>query len=209
MVHVRTVNGETEIFGNQGALFMNAMTWWDTTTESVWSQVWGRAIEGPLKGTELELLPSQTIPWGSWKAQYPDTLFMTNGAGRMKFVGERFFPGYVIGVALGDNAIAFPYELAAQAGVINDNLGEVPVAAVVNRDTQAVGVFARAINEQTLTLHWDDENLRDEETGSTWDPTLGIAIAGTLKGEALRPIPYVPAFPSAWADFYPQSEFYE
>ena len=48
MVHVRTVNGTAEIFGNQGALFMNAMTWWDHTTGSVWSQVWGRAIEGPL-----------------------------------------------------------------------------------------------------------------------------------------------------------------
>jgi len=209
MVHVRKVNGETEVFGNQGALFMNAMTWWDHTTNSVWSQVWGRAIDGPLKGAELELLPSQTIPWGSWKAQHPDTLIMTYGARRLRFVGERFFPGYVIGVTLGDEAKAFPYEAAAQARVINDSLDQVPLSVVVNPDTQAVAVFVRRARDQDLTLRWVGDHLVDDETGSAWDPVLGLAYDGPLQGETLRPIPYVPAFPSAWADFYPQSEFYE
>jgi hypothetical protein len=54
------------VFGNQGGLFMNAMTWWDHESESVWSQPWGRAIAGPLKGIELELLPSELVPWETW-----------------------------------------------------------------------------------------------------------------------------------------------
>ena len=61
-MHDRRVDGETLVFGNQGGLFMNAMTWWDHKMESVWSQPWGRAIAGPLKGTELELIPSQLVP---------------------------------------------------------------------------------------------------------------------------------------------------
>jgi hypothetical protein len=63
MVHDRRVNGETFVFGNQGALFQNAMTWWDHQTQSVWSQVWGQAIAGPLKGTTLELIPASIVPW--------------------------------------------------------------------------------------------------------------------------------------------------
>jgi hypothetical protein len=34
MVHRRIVDGEEVVFGNQGALYMNAMTWWDHTTGS-------------------------------------------------------------------------------------------------------------------------------------------------------------------------------
>ncbi len=107
MVHFRTVNGETEVFGNQGALFMNAMTWWDHSTESVWSQVWGRAIEGTLAGTELELIPSQTIPWGTWRAQHPETLLMSTGSPRLSLSPERFQDYYVIGVTLDDAAKAY------------------------------------------------------------------------------------------------------
>jgi len=62
MVHDRRVNGEAYVFGNQGGLFMNAMTWWDHTTGSVWSQVWGQSISGPLKGTTLELIPASIVP---------------------------------------------------------------------------------------------------------------------------------------------------
>lgn len=209
MVHVRTVNGKTEVFGNQGALFMNAMTWWDHTTNSVWSQVWGRAIEGPLKGTELELLPAQTVPWGTWKAQYPDTLLMTNGLGGFRFRGETFQPNYVIGVELQGAARAYPYQKAADERVINDSLNGRPLVVVVNPETKAVAVFLRQVDERILTFVWENEQLVDRETGSVWDPVRGLALRGPQQGQALRALPYVPAFPSAWRDFYPQTTFYE
>ena len=59
MVHDRRIDGEAQIFGNQGALFMRAMTWWDHKTESIWSQPWGMAIDGPLEGTRLKLIPAR------------------------------------------------------------------------------------------------------------------------------------------------------
>jgi hypothetical protein len=37
----------------------------------------------------------------------------------------------------------------------------------------------------------------------------GVAIEGPLKGQALRSVPYIPAFDSAWRDFYPDSEWYK
>ena len=42
---------------------MRAMTWWDQETRSIWSQPWGKAIEGPLKGTLLEMVPAGMMPW--------------------------------------------------------------------------------------------------------------------------------------------------
>ena len=62
---------------------MNAMTWYDHKTESIWSQPWGRAIYGELKGTELTLLPLQVTTWSSWKRDHPQTLAMVNDTSRI------------------------------------------------------------------------------------------------------------------------------
>lgn len=138
-MHDRRVNEETLVFGNQGGLFMNAMTWWDHQTESVWSQPWGRAIAGPLKGVELELLPNQLVPWGTWKEAHPNTLALK--VDRARYRRESFRPEYVIGVALGESATAFPYKLAAQAGIINDDVGPYPVVVYVDPEAHSVHLW--------------------------------------------------------------------
>ena len=48
----------------------------------------------------------------------------------------------------------------------------------------------------------------DAQTGSTWDVTRGIAIAGPLRGEVLQRVPYITAFDWAWEDFFPHTQFY-
>jgi hypothetical protein len=205
-VHDRTVNGETFVFGNQGGLFMNAMTWWDHKTESVWSQPWGRAIAGPLKGTELRLLPSELVPWKTWREMHPDTLALALGERRL----ARATPHdrFVIGVTLDRWATAFPYDLAADAGLVNDQVGPYPLVVHVNADSRAIHVYLRQVDERTLTFVQKDDTVQDEETGSTWQMERGIAVAGPLQGQALRGVPYIPAFDSAWRDFYPDSVWY-
>ena len=206
-MHDRRVNGETFVFGNQGGLFMNAMTWWDHQSESVWSQPWGRAISGPLKGTELELLPSQLLPWKTWKELHPNTLALDVGGPRL-LARESFHPGYVIGVTLGDEATAFPYQLAADEEVIDDYVGPYPVVIHVNPDARSVQAYLRQVEERMLTFVQQAGQVRDEETESTWELERGVAIAGPLQGQTLRTVPYIPAFPEAWRDFYPRSRWY-
>ena len=57
---------------------MNAMTWFDHETNSIWSQPWGIAISGPLKGTRLDMLPFSLTLWASWQTEHPDTLATRN-----------------------------------------------------------------------------------------------------------------------------------
>ncbi len=188
---------------------MNAMTWWDHQTNSVWSQPWGRAIAGSLKGTELELIPSQLVPWRTWRQAHPDTLALKVEGGRLR--REGFFDGYVIGVSLGDSATAFPYDLAAQTRVINDTVGPYPVVVVVNPDTRAVFVALRQAGDdaRVLTFVERDGVVQDQETGSTWQMDRGVAVDGPLTRQILRTVPYIPAFPEAWRDFCPNSRWYE
>jgi hypothetical protein len=206
-VHDRRIDGETEIFGNAGALFMSAMTWYDHTTASIWSQPWGRAIKGSLKGVELFLLPSRITTWGTWKGEHPETLAMINDVDRLGNRRQGFDENFVIGLLLGDAAGAFYFRDVVEAGLINDWLGEFPILVWAEGDN--FHVYLRKAGDRVLTFRDDvTDGLVDEETGSSWDITRGMAIAGPLKGEVLQPVPGSSAFDWAWRDFYPESEFY-
>lgn len=204
-MHDRRIDGAAHTFGNAGALFMNAMTWYDHETQSTWSQPWGRAIKGPLKGVQLFLLPSQVTTWANWKGEHPDSLVMANDIDR--FVARQgFSPDFVIGLILEDNAKAYYYTDAAAAGVINDTLGDVPIVVWAAREN--FHAYIRQAEGHTLTFHAEGDQLVDAETGSTWDVARGLAVAGPLRGHALQPVPGSTAYDWAWRDFYPKSEFY-
>ncbi len=65
------VDGEEIIFGTQGALYRNAMTWWDHDTGSIWSQPLGEAIAGPhkrIRNSSIEV--TVTIGIGAEQPRY-------------------------------------------------------------------------------------------------------------------------------------------
>lgn len=206
MVHDRRIDGQTYVFGNFGGLYMNAMTWWDHKTESVWSQPWGRAIQGELKGVELFLLPSQLTTWGQWKAEHPDTLVMNTGYNRLTVFRQTFNPDFVIGLILAEQAKAFYYRDVEAAGVVNDFVGDIPV--LVWAAESNFHAYIRQMDDRVLTFRLEDGELIDEETGSTWDPARGLATSGPLTGQGLQSVPSSSAYDWAWLDFYPDSTFY-
>ena len=189
---------------------MNAMTWWDHETDSIWSQPWGLAIGGPLKGTRLEMIAASITPWAPWLADHPDTLALHLEVGRLG-IGpprERFNDRYVIGVTLGEHAKGYPFRLASRQGVINDWLGPSPVLVLAVATTGAVHVYLRRVEGKELEFTMRDGELIDRQTGSTWNTSRGIAVDGPLKGTLLKQVPYMSAYDWAWKDFYPHSEFY-
>ncbi len=185
---------------------MNAMTWYDHETQSIWSQPWGRALKGSLKGVELFLLPSQVTTWQSWKAEHPETLAMINDVDRLGARRQGFSPHFVIGLILAQNAKAYYYTDVAAVGVLNDALGDVPI--VVWAADENFHAYIRQVDGRTLTFRAEGDHLVDAETGSTWNVARGLAITGPLRGQALRPLPGSTAYDWAWLDFYPDSEFF-
>lgn len=204
-MHDRRIDGETFTFGNAGGLMMNAMTWWDHETQSIWSQPWGRSIDGPLKGTELFLLPSQVTTWASWRVEHPESLVMINDVNRLGF-RQTFDPDFVIGLLLVGQAKAFYYRDVAEVGVVNEAIDDVPIFVWAGDNN--FHAYIRQTGDRILTFRLDGDLLVDEETGSTWDLTRGLATAGPLKGESLQPVPGSTSFDWAWLDFYPESAFY-
>lgn len=184
------------------------MTWWDHETDSVWTQPWGRALTGPLKGTTLKLLPFSLTTWDTWRQEHPDTLALVV-ENQAHFNGQRVQDGFVIGLAIGDVARAYPYEVAAEEVVIEDWLGDIPVLVHVNPQTRSIHVYLRQLGDGTLlTFTGNAEQLVDDQTGSIWTPERGLAIEGELSGQAMRELPYITSFDWAWHDFYPHTTFY-
>ena len=189
---------------------MNAMTWWDHQTDSVWSQVWGQAIAGPLKGTTLNLIPASITPWETWKREHPHTLALINDKDGLFSRQERPRDGWVIGLALDKYSKAYDYSALAQERVVNDFIGPYPVVLYANPETRNVQVYLRQVDERvlTFTLAESSERLVDAETGSEWDINRGLAGEGEFQGQALLQLPYLSSFDWAWLDFHPNSEFY-
>jgi hypothetical protein len=206
-VHDRRIDGISHTFGNAGTLFMSAMTWYDHETGSIWSQPWGRAIKGELKGVELRLLPFQLTTWASWEKDHPETLVMTNDVNRLGLRGRQgFSPDFVIALVLADQAKAYYFRDAQSTGIINDHVGDIPVVLWAGEDNWYA--YIREVDNQELTFRIEGEMMSDEETGSKWDITRGLAIEGPLGGTALQAVPSLSSFDWAFVDFYPQGEFY-
>lgn len=167
IVFDRTIDGEVVTFSNTSALYDSDMVMVDRGTGSYWWQVAGRAIVGPLTGTELQPLPSSVDTWEGWTREHPDTNVLTRDSGFLRPYERDVFVGYeervndgqfafpvgeaardhrlpaaelVVGVELGGEVRAYP--VVSLTGELRDEVGDVPII-VVPRDGGA-DVFAVA-----------------------------------------------------------------
>jgi hypothetical protein len=90
----RRVGDRVLDFGTSGMLYNSALVMYDRQTESLWTHFTGEAIVGHLVGTELELLPVQTVAWRDWREAHPDGLVLSRDTGHDRDYGRNPYPGY-------------------------------------------------------------------------------------------------------------------
>jgi hypothetical protein len=145
----REVDGRTLEFGTSGKLYKSALVMYDRQTDSLWLHFEGRAIQGPMTGARLEVVPVQLLSFGEWRSEHPTGLVLSRNTGHVRPYGENPYESYdskegpyvsffrgpvgpelhpmarVVGVAFGDTAVAYAYERLAAgrtAGVVQDTL---------------------------------------------------------------------------------------
>lgn len=202
MAHRRIINGgdgTAAVFGTQGGLYRNAMTWFDHATGSIWSQPLGEAIAGPLVGATVDPLPAQFTTWGAWSDAHPAGVAL---AAEAVAIGRDLGTLAVV-VDLDGEARGFPISGLRSVGVANDQVGSHQIAVVIDpADEDRWMVFDRQINGVTVELEHADGAIRDLTTGSTFDPVTGLGLTGPLRGVVLRHIPAGTSIPG----FGPQRE---
>jgi hypothetical protein len=222
------VDDQTLDFGVSGKLIMNVLVMYDRQTESLWSQLLGEAVEGELKGVKLTFLPSWQTTWEDWKTRHPDTLALVKGykglrdpylsyyrSGAAGVIGETFqddrlaTKDFVIGVALQDEAVAYPFLELNSEPVLNDVIAGVPVLVVFDADNASGVVFDRRVEGETLTFKRQAGSIIiDERTETTWNAMEGMALEGELAGAQLKRVPSTRSFWFGWKDFYPETRVY-
>lgn len=206
MVHRRAIDGEVLVLGNQGALWGNAMTWWDHGTGTVWSQPLGEAIVGPRKGDKLELMASQLTSWGTWRAEHPETVALDAPGGNSRFS----LSGMTIVVDFSEEVGVYPVPELEERGPANDVIAGVPVAVVLDpAASDRWKVFHRRIGDRVLTLEVSGSDLTDVETGTVWDAASGRGLEGPLQGEILDILPGFTSFEDDTRTFWPDAKIWD
>lgn len=243
---IRRVDEQVLDFGTTGRLRFSNLIMYDRQTESWWQQADGEAIAGELAGRRLSFYPALLVAWADFKAAYPHGRVLSRETGYRRDYGRNPYVGYdairtrpflyegpetpatllamarVLTLDLGGEAVAYPYEVLAREGVVNDTVGGMPVvvfwqagtasalddaAVAMGRDVGAAAAFAAELDGRRLTFRREARAIRDVETGSTWD-VLGRAIAGELNGRQLTPVVGINHFWFSWAAFRPDTRVY-
>ena len=231
---------------------MNALVMYDHQTDTLWSQFLSRGVKGPLSNTQLEILPVLQTTWQQWVDLHPETLVLNKGGRYQTNTYEGYYRGgargiigesnkdrrlppkdLVLGVDLAGIVKAYPFQIMADQGAINDfffgnyllvafdPLSE--TGAAFDRTVEGSPLTFEALPEQSPRASVGDGDrdrlanigypggeflLRDQETGSTWQALTGRAIDGPLAGTALTRLPSFYSFWFAWSDFHPSTEVY-
>lgn len=227
-MYSREIDGKEYSFGVSGKLIMNVLVMYDRQTESLWSQITGEALSGPLKGRKLEFVPALHTSWAEWNSLHPGTMALVKGyagardaytayyqSSQAGVLGESrsddrlYIKEFVVGVERNGEAMAYPFSALNAQPVINDLVGGLPVLVVFHADGGASAVFERIVNGQTLTFSAQDGvTMTDAETGSTWWGLTGIATAGPLAGLQLTPVKSTRSFWFGWKDWYPDTRVF-
>ena len=193
------------IFGNQGALWGNAMTWFDHDSGSVWSQPLGEAIVGERSGQTLDLVASQLTSWRTWLRDNPGTITLDAPGGPSRF--ELSFLSIVVDFS--QEVGVYPVAAVEAWGPANDVVAGVPIAVVIDPAADdRWKVFHRKVNDTVLTLSISNGALVDDQTGTNWDPGTGRAVAGPLEGEILDTLPGFTALESDARTFWPDANYW-
>ncbi len=221
-VYSRRIDEQTLAFGVRG-IQDATLIMYDAQSQSFWSQVVGEALEGPLKGRALPKIPSILTTWGVWRSLHPASTVYVDWSGPYY---SDFSPGtirefasrsagpvqpedLVIALEADKGAKAYALKDVAGQGPVNDEVSGEPVLVFLSPDKTTVRVFARRVENQTLTFKTAAEGmLMDTETGSVWDPVSLTARSGRLTGKQLELRPAVLSLWQGWKLYRPKTVLY-
>ena len=122
----------------------------------------------------------------------------------------------VIGVTVGGEARAYPVKYMTYHQVVNDVLGDEPIAVVWSVFSDAASAFKRPITggpveekpmrfASSALVYQGDILAFDEETSSLWYPVRRECIVGERLGESLEPVRAAVTSWQNWRRLHPDS----
>lgn len=117
----------------------------------------------------------------------------------------------VIGLRLNGETRAYPLFILVWHEIVNDKIGNTPIAVTYCPLCFTTQVFDRTINDKETEfgtsgkLYNSNLVMYDRNTDSMWSQALGKAVVGELTGYELKRIPFDLAKWSDWKKLYPDT----
>ena len=225
----RTVKGLVLTFHLAGINNQNFLMR-DEQTGTFWQQISGRAISGPLAGSQLEPVHSDELTFALWRKETPngsvlkplpedaneyETKDWDVHMAKVRTVLD--FPNtglrsrdLVLGVNAFGASRAYPVERILAVKLIEDRLGSEPILIVAGPDGKSIRVFQARVAGQAVPSEFyrTGEVLMDAETGSEWD-FQGCAVNGKLAGTCLRPVDALKDYWFDWRNYHPETTIFK
>ncbi len=143
-MYARQVGDRELTFDFAEGLLRDNLLFVDRETGSLWSQLHGAAVSGPLEGSPLRIIPALQTTWAFWREQHPDTrVLMLAGKEGRPYLYRNRRPGtrptrrptqhdtsaLGLGLVVGGEAMFFPFrELDSAPTPLQFELGGRPVS---------------------------------------------------------------------------------
>lgn len=180
----------------------------DQETESLWSQILGRAMRGELEGTELEMLPAEMITWEAWLRDHPDTTVLDLRRTSKMFEADfyRRPADFSYAWTSGFRAYSITFDVLLEHPVINLIIDGWPLVVTFDVESTAAHLLSRRIDGMELYFVSEGESrMSDKQTGTVWNQNTGIALEGPLKGKSLEHQAGTVTYTDAWQEFHPNN----
>jgi hypothetical protein len=202
----------------------------DRETGSWWQQITGKAIFGRLKGSVLELAPSDELSFGLWKQESPGGQVLAAVRRDEKEYDSKWeaevaklpvvisFPGtelksrdIVIGIELSGESRAYPLETIVKQSPIQDRVGGNPVLIVAGPDGKSVRAFVSRVHGSDFEFFRKSETsdflLVDSTSNGEWN-FKGCAVSGPETGKCLQALPAIKDYWFNWRNYHSSTTIY-
>jgi hypothetical protein len=184
----------------------------DKETGTWWQQITGRAIFGPMKGSVLELVPSDELTFGEWKSETTGGQVLAPVPRYAKEYDPNWepevaklpvvisFPGtelksrdVVVGLTLDGASRAYPWDALVKQSPVVDRVEATPLLAVVGPDGKSFRIFISRIDGNDAEFFLQ----REAEGGPPAASSSAAATATTPASVQPNPPSATPGKPAA------------
>ena len=202
----------------------------DDQTGTYWQQISGKAVSGPLRGSQLPFVHSDELTFGTWQSEQPQGTVLQDAAKYTSEYAPRDWDvrmlrtpvvidfrehglkarDLMLGIQAFGASRAFPYDQVIREKLVEDHVGAERVLLAVGGDGQSVRAFRDhipGIQGAPDFYRKPDGVLVDAATGSEWN-FQGCAISGKVKGTCLEPVEVIKDYWFDWRNYNPSTTIY-
>lgn len=212
-------------FASSGLFYESNNLLVDRQTDTLWSQLTGGPVNGPLAGSgvKLQRLPVVVTSWKNWQAIHPDTRVLSLETGhrldytqasppeaplpvqrRSELLPEKT---WIYALLLNGAPKAYPLDRLAKETVVNDELGGLPVVLVAEPGAEGtVRAYERGDRTFRAGRYFMATTFVTDQEGRSWQ--AGEEALATPDGRKLPRVPGHLAYWFGWFSFFPQTQVY-